>query len=79
MTRCSLIAAALCLSIAQANAEQFTEAQIRRDCTRDALRYCTAESWSCLKRETPECRSAVIACMLENIGKLRPQCRQHFY
>lgn len=56
-----------------------TEKQVRDDCTRDALRHCPIEAMACLKSETPQCRSAVIGCMLEHKSKLRPKCSRHFY
>lgn len=64
---------------AQVIEKQVTEKQVREDCTRDAVRYCTVEALACLKQETPQCRQAVIACMLEHKAKLRAKCSRHFY
>lgn len=48
------------------------EAQIRRDCTADALRYCKV---AILKGD----RSVIINCMVENKDKLQPKCRRHLW
>lgn len=48
------------------------EAQIRRDCSVDALRYCKL---AILKRE----RSIIIDCMVKNKDKLQDKCRRHLW
>lgn len=55
------------------------EKQIRRDCRRDAVRYCTAEAVKCAVAETPQCRAAVIACMISNRARLSPRCAAHIH
>ena len=74
-----LVIVALFMLAMNKAARAHDERQIRRDCTKDALRYCTYESLICLKRETPQCRADVIACMKRNQSKLQAKCSRHLY
>jgi len=47
------------------------EQQIRRDCTYDALRYCSLIF--------PKGRDAILVCMVKNLAKLQAKCRRYFY
>lgn len=49
-----------------------TEADVRRDCTADALRYCKAAILTGNRME-------VIACMVANKEKLRAKCARYLW
>lgn len=47
------------------------EKTVYRDCYADAVRYCKSSFISG--------RMAIIGCMLQNKGRLRPACSRHLY
>lgn len=70
MTKPKLIAVAAAMLIcAFVPAKAASEAQIRRDCTADALQYCATS--------IPKGRAAIIRCMVANRSNLSAQCKQH--
>ncbi len=48
-----------------------SEAQVRRDCSADALRHCALA--------IPRGRAAIIACMLKHRARLSEACKRHLY
>lgn len=62
---------ALILILCASPAVAASEAQIRRDCTSDALSYC----WRTVLTAN---RSNIIRCMVKNKDRLQPRCRAHF-
>lgn len=60
----------MALSIASANRVRGSEAEIRRDCSSDAMNYC----WAAVITAS---RAKIIRCMLVNRSKLSPECKRH--
>lgn len=65
-----------------ANADS-DEAQVRRDCRLDAVRYCVntipASVFFGKREPTEDERNGIIACMLAHRDRLTRKCTKHFW
>lgn len=67
-----IAAAAVCIGVFLSTSAlaQPDEAQARRDCTADALRYCK-------RAIATGSRNSIIVCMIANRDKLQSKCSRH--